>query len=480
MDNTVRYREARRARRERWAQTLVFVGALAVLVIVLVISFSVQSNERAVQRATRTAAADERATATARAQATATMVALDKILPAQVGTPLPHGSETISTTNGARLEEVARWAGTGVTAVAWAPDGQMLVVAASREVVFIDVPAFTEVARVDVPSPVWSVAFSSDGSLLGSGLQDGTVWLWGVAATVNQAVEDGWVAGVLAGHTGAVRDLAFSPDDALLASASLDRAIVLWDVPAALDSGTWTVTAPLSDQDGRWVWRPDLDSSKVTATVPLSTAFDGALMTTSSTQLLRGHRAGVYGVSFSPDGAWLASGSLDNTVGLWDLAAIRDPEGAVEKGVRFLDRPGDWVLGVDFGPEGRYLAAGSCARREAASPRCVAGEVLLWETAGAPVAAASILGHTSIIHGIDFSPDGALLAAGARDGTIRLWDIAALRAAPADGERELSVRRVLRTLKVPDGAVLGVAFSPDGTLLASASSKVVRLWGVVR
>ena len=62
--------------------------------------------------------------------------------------------------------------------------------------------------------------------------------------------------------------------------------------------------------------------------------------------------------------------------------------------------------------------------------------------------------------GVAFSPDGRLLATAV---AARLWD-------PATGDS-------LRTLTGHAGPVLGVAFSPDGRLLATASGdKTARVW----
>lgn len=70
----------------------------------------------------------------------------------------------------------------------------------------------------------------------------------------------------------------------------------------------------------------------------------------------------------------------------------------------------------------------------------------------------------SQILSVAFSPDGTLLATGDMNHDIHLWQV-------ADGKQ-------LLTLRVDEGWIWDVAFSPDGRLLASTANRVVKLWDV--
>lgn len=91
-----------------------------------------------------------------------------------------------------------------------------------------------------------------------------------------------------------------------------------------------------------------------------------------------------------------------------------------------------------------------------------------WGLPTAPAALLRVLeGHTSPVYAIAFSPNGSRLASASSDGTLRLWDTAS--------------GHTVEILKGHRGTVNAVTFSRDGSRLASASSDgTARLWDAVR
>jgi len=72
---------------------------------------------------------------------------------------------------------------------------------------------------------------------------------------------------------------------------------------------------------------------------------------------------------------------------------------------------------VCFSPDGEILAVTTTTR--------VAHTITLWDVSSG-VLVRTIYGHTNIVFSVAFSPDGETLASGSRDGTVLLWDFAAI------------------------------------------------------
>lgn len=153
-------------------------------------------------------------------------------------------------------------------------------------------------------------------------------------------------------------------------------------------------------------------------------------------------RSEMSGVCFSPDGTLLASGSRDATVQLWRVA-----DGQLVRKLK-ADRGEDTYAPVEsiaFSPDGSLLASGSGDET-----------ARLWRVSDGKLLR-TLQGHANLAKAVAFSPDGAVLAVGTGDGTVRLWRV-------ADGI-------LSRTLEGPLAGMAGswvwsIAFSPDGTLLA--------------
>lgn len=222
----------------------------------------------------------------------------------------------------------------------------------------------------------------------------------------------------------------------------------------------------------------------------------------------------VWWLAFSPDGKWLATCSYEEkTVKLWDAATGQlthtfaadaptfitfSPQGILlinenyarlrllnintGENVYTLEEP-DFRGPSVFNPEGNLLATGSSD-----------GTIKLWDVAtGQKVRV--LLGHSAGLMALAFSPDGRFLASSAKDHTLRFWDVEAGHEVYTldfwslfklgegySGANLEGVRKMTR--------IFSIAFSPDGTLLASGTRilrpgetcpcrGMVHLWSVV-
>lgn len=295
---------------------------------------------------------------------------------------------------------------------------------------------------------VWSVAFSPDGQLLATGSTDNTIRVWDMA-TGTAALP------TFTAHNEVVRDLAFSPDGTKLVSGGLDHKVILWSTDRQQLFAAQPLTLPAASAI---TYVPGKNRIATANGVILNTSSDNTIqlwdldpqadtpLAISNEQTLTGHEDVVAALAFSPDGAQLISGSMNQDVLLWELA--EQPTN------QRLEGHDSGVLSADFHPSDALAATGDDT-----------GTILLWDTATGQVMGSPLRHNTASVMMLAFNPAGDLLASGSRDGSIILWDTAT------------HIQR--HTLTGHTDGILHLAFSADGKTLASAGrDNHVWLWDV--
>ncbi|MBP8000882.1 MAG: WD40 repeat domain-containing protein [Chloroflexi bacterium] len=205
--------------------------------------------------------------------------------------------------------------------------------------------------------------------------------------------------------------------------------------------------------DGKWhIWSLENLSSDCSPESPALASFPTSVGNVSAT---------ITAITFSPDGAWIATGHEDGSVWVWDAGNGKLQSGNISQGHNH------WVRSVAFSPDGLWLASTSGEQNEAGAYD--EGSIRLWhfnsETGQIETSDELVIGqlHTAAVNSALFSPDSTLLVSASGDGQIILWDVATLD--------------TVVLLNNPDG-VLYAAFSTDGTFILSQGYGLVRIWGI--
>ncbi len=410
----------------------------------------------------------------------------------------------------ARLARVFQGHSEEVSALAFSPDGKTLVSGSNDQSVRLWKVSLSDDHQnfEEHKGYVWSAAISADGKHLADAGVDRVIYLRDANGKVQHKLE---------GHTAPITALAFNADSTKLVSVGGDQVVRLWDAKAGTKLKEWKGhIAPIMavgfggngllitggiDKIAR-IWdttkdapvalpvnksmisavalRPDgkqalvgsadgllrvFDVTGAPKEVAVMTAHlagigavtysvDGAKMATcggdgsvkywtvpeTGTPVLlaefKGHTKPVSSVAFSADGRFLVSGGGDLVVRVWDLSSKTE--------LKALRGHGDWVSSVAFSPDGRSVLSAGVDRA-----------VKVWELSSGETA--KPIGHTRRLNTIAVSADGHWVASGSEDRTIKIWDAAAgIEAFTLDA-----------AAGGHDADVTSVAFEPTGKRLVS-------------
>lgn len=221
----------------------------------------------------------------------------------------------------------------------------------------------------------------------------------------------------LTNHTDIIKSIAIHPNGQIFASCSLDRTIKIWNINT------------------------------------------GQLLHNISA-----HSSGITCVTFSNDGNILASSSAypNATIKLWDTKTWQ---------VKRTLRADDWVVlsiwSIAMSADGKTLVSGHHAD----------STVKVWNAETGQLRH-TLRGHVWAVHSVAIAPDGQTIASASFDSNIKIWNANTgrqLRNLNGPGEGPVGWTRSFFS----DNSVYSVAFSPDGTTLASGGAKQpIKLWSL--
>ena len=300
-----------------------------------------------------------------------------------------------------------------VNAIAYSQLTNQLAIAAANNIHIHDADTYKErMVLAGHTDSVLAVAFSANGKLLVSGSADKTVRLW--------EAETGKLRRAREEHTAPVNIVAFSLEgEKFWSASSKNNMLRSW---YSRDGGRWStktfsldivksITTEAFSQYGKTF------AQGVEMTMAVKDRFEFAVFLSETdtgkelAPIFTKHREKIVALTISPSDEYIATGSSDWTIEVWE---VKDTQLLSEADLGdplwiFRGHAGT-VTTVAFSPKSKMLASGSTDQR-----------VRLWDlTTGQPLHTFS--NHTSKISALAFTGDDVLVS-GSSDGTVFIWDL---------------------------------------------------------
>ncbi|KAG8702391.1 hypothetical protein FRC09_004764, partial [Ceratobasidium sp. 395] len=333
-----------------------------------------------------------------------------------------------------------------------------------------------------------SVAFSPDSTRIISGSSDWTIRIWDVHSGKQTGKP-------LRGHTDKVCSVAYAPSGKFVISGSSDNTVRIWDLQArkATDiplsdhiysfpsvsvafalQGTRIISS--ADRTLR-IWDMHASSANLTSSWFTDLTGEYGFYTLVAVNRLRRsvnhssqehHTGRITSVAYSHDGTFIASGSEDHTVRIWD-SETGNMIGKPLKG------HSDVVKAVACAPNGSQIVSGSQDKT-----------LCIWDPDTGKAIKGPLKGHTGPVLSLAYSPDGERIASGSGDGTILIWD--AYTGQVVRGPLKGHTDGVIRTWNTQSGQLINrgvghsdkvstVVWSYNSAQIASGSNEgVILIW----
>lgn len=424
------------------------------------------------------------------------------------------------------------------TVISVSPDRQLIATANAAgviRVVDVDCGQLVDASWQAHQGPVTAMSFSNSGRLASAGA-DGVVRVWDfqtgtptllgtpleetAIATVDDVTpaKDPTIAAFKSGLRGTLENVsavAFRADGMEITAGMANGDVTVWNLGSAMPRALAALPAvkpiepqPVVPKEAAEMTDEDTPASPVLSpngSVATAAALspNGKLLAVNGTSdgrpsilvrdlttgellhTLTGHFESITSLAFTADNRRLLSGSLDQTVRVWDFADEKFPESISFGGHAAA------IEGVAFNSDGSLAA--SCATDNS---------VHLWNTTTGKVTQ-SFVGHTAAVVGVAVTPNNAQVITASADKTIRVWTVAdgkvartitaatpitrmtvsrdAAQIAVSHPDNSIAVYNaadgVLRqSMTGHEASVLSLSFSPDGTRLVSTDAERTIVW----